>query len=273
MEFIKVKIHPLFFLVGVFSIIVGELAPFIICTLTALLHECGHIFYAEKIGYNCKNVKLMPYGAAAVCDIEGISAKDEVLLALSGPFINLALCVGFAGLWWFFPEAYAYTDVAFNANLAMLLLNLFPAYPLDGGRILQVAVKKIAGERVAKWVLKGTGVALALSFICLFIFAVQNPSLLILAVFLIASAFEKQQPACKIKFVSQKKLRRGVEVKYIKCNQDITFRHALTHLDSAKYLVLQIYFNDFLEEISEEELIAKLQTASVYDRVLSSEEN
>ena len=235
--------HPLFFLFGVFSIIVGQLAPFIICTLTALLHECGHIFYAKKIGYDCKNVKLMPYGAAAVCDVEGICAKDEVVLALAGPLTNAALCVGFAGLWWFFPEIYAYTDTAFQANLAMLLLNLLPAYPLDGGRILHIAIKKFCGQKVAKWAVRGVSLALSVALTCLFFMVEQNFSLIFLAVFLIASAFEKQPPACKIRFASQKNLRRGVEVKYIKCNQDLTFRQALKHLNSSKYLVFQIYFN------------------------------
>ena len=109
----KITIHPLFLAVGLLSALFGGLPIFIICALTALLHECGHIFCAARLGFECKKISLMPFGAAAVCDIEGISPSDEVKLSLAGPLVNFILCVGVAGLWWFFPETYAYTDLIF----------------------------------------------------------------------------------------------------------------------------------------------------------------
>ena len=133
----KITIHPLFLAVGLLSALFGGLPIFIICALTALLHECGHIFCAARLGFECKKISLMPFGAAAVCDIEGISPSDEVKLSLAGPLVNFILCVGVAGLWWFFPETYAYTDLIFYASAGMLVLNLLPAYPLDGGRVVK----------------------------------------------------------------------------------------------------------------------------------------
>ena len=103
----KLTVHPLFLLVGLLSALFGGLPMFIISAVTALLHECGHIFCAARMGFECKNIKLMPYGAAAVCDIEGISPKDEIKLALAGPLVNLILCIAVAGLWWFYPVTYA----------------------------------------------------------------------------------------------------------------------------------------------------------------------
>ena len=72
----KFTLHPLFIAIGLLSAIFGGLTVFIIYALTALLHECGHIFCAARLGYRCEKVSLMPYGAAAVCDTEGISAAD-----------------------------------------------------------------------------------------------------------------------------------------------------------------------------------------------------
>ena len=99
----KISIHPLFFAVLIFSALFGGLLICIICVLTALLHECGHIFCAARYGYECERIRLMPYGAAAVCDIDGLSAVDEIKLALAGPAVNAAICVATAGLWGFFP--------------------------------------------------------------------------------------------------------------------------------------------------------------------------
>lgn len=265
----KIKIHPLFFAVGLFCALFGGLTEFIICTLTALLHECGHIFYAYKTGYECKNIKLMPYGAAAVCNIEGISVADEIKLSLSGPFINAIVCVCVAGLWWFFPETYAYTDALMASNTAMLILNLLPAYPLDGGRILGCIIKKFAPQKVATVVVKVVSGVVGVAFVVLFFTVNNNLSLLFLALFLFSSTFEKTPTASKIQFTEHKKLNGGREVKYVMANGDLTFRQAIKHLDSSKYLVLQIYANDFLEEVTEEELLEKLQTSSVYDKVLN----
>ena len=122
----KFRFHPLFLALGVASACFGALPVYLICVLTALLHECGHIFYAAKIGFKCEKISLMPYGAAAICDTEGISARDEIRLALSGPAVNAFMCVLCAGLWWFYPETYAYTDTVFSANAVMFAINLLP---------------------------------------------------------------------------------------------------------------------------------------------------
>ena len=47
----KIKVHPLFFFVGLLSALFGGLPQFVICVLTALLHECGNIFFAARMGF------------------------------------------------------------------------------------------------------------------------------------------------------------------------------------------------------------------------------
>ena len=73
----KISVHPLFFAAGIACALFGGLPIFLIYTLTALAHECGHIFCAHGMGFSCEGIKLMPYGAAAVCEIEGISPDDS----------------------------------------------------------------------------------------------------------------------------------------------------------------------------------------------------
>ena len=99
----KLSVHPLFFAVMLFCALFGGLPSALICLMTALLHESGHIFCAARMGFKCEKVKIMPYGAAAMCDVDGIRAGDEIKLALAGPAVNAAVCVALAGLWWFFP--------------------------------------------------------------------------------------------------------------------------------------------------------------------------
>ena len=263
----KIKIHPLFLAAGLLSALFGGLPVFLICALTALLHECGHIFCAAKMGFECTKVSLMPFGAAATCDIEGISPADEIKLALAGPLVNFALCVATAGLWWFCPATYAYTDLIFYANSAMLILNLLPAYPLDGGRVASCVLRKFMKAKAVNAALRVINVLTVAALIVLYFTVLKNLSVLTVAAFLFASAFEKSPTAQKINFAAGKK-KRGREIRYVILDESSTFKDALKFVDGSRYLVLQIYGDRFLDEITEDELYEKLLSRSLYDRIL-----
>ncbi len=262
----KITLHPLFLLAGLVSAFVGGLPVFVICALTALLHECGHIFCARRMGFECKQIKLMPYGASALCDIEGISCADELKLALAGPAVNLLICIGAAGLWWFIPDTYAFTDTVFYANAAMLILNLLPAYPLDGGRAAACILRKFLKDKVADLVLKILCALVAGGLVALYFTVLENVSFLFVAAFLLSSVFEKRPPAQKLNFAFRKR-KRGREIRYIILDEGATYKDALRFLDESKYLVIQIYSDVFLDEISEDELLKELQTHGIYDKI------
>lgn len=249
------------------SAVFGGFPEFIICALTALLHECGHIFCAAKLGFECSKISLMPYGAAAQCNIEGISPADEIRLALAGPFVNFALCVAVAGLWWFFPQTYAYTDIIFYANSAMLIINLLPAYPLDGGRIAKCAVCKFLKPKAVDIALRIANLTVVAALVVTYFFALKNLSVLAVAALLAVSAFIKSPPAVKINFAAKKK-KRGREIRYVILGEDATYRDALKFVDASRYLILQIYGDVFLDEISEDELYQKLLEKNIYDKII-----
>lgn len=267
MEFVKITVHPLFFAAGVVCAVFGGLPEFLICALTALLHECGHIFCAARLGFECSKISLMPYGAAAVCDVEGISPADEIKLALAGPFVNLALCVAVAGLWWFFPVTYGVTDVIFYASAAMLVINLLPAYPLDGGRVARCLLSKFIKQKALNITLRALNIAVVAALVLLFFFAIKNVTVLTVAGMLLCSAFSKSPPVRKINFAAKKK-KRGKEIRYVILDENATYKDALKFVDSSRYLILQIYGDEFLDEISEDELYKKLLTSGLYDKIL-----
>ena len=263
----KLMVHPLFLAVGVLSAVFGGLPIFLICVLTALLHECGHIFCAARMGYGCEKIKLLPFGAAAVCDIEGISPADEIKLALAGPAVNAVICVICAGLWWFYPQSYAYTDLIFYSSAAMLALNLLPAYPLDGGRVARCTLGRLMPGKAVEITLKTVNLLAVIGIVLVYAFCLRNPSLIVVAFFLLCSVFERRRPAVKINFAAKKK-RRGREIKYVILDENATFRDALRLVDGSRYLVIQFYGEKFVDEITEDELYQRLLTHGIYDRVL-----
>ena len=265
----KITVHPLFIALGIATAIFGGLPIYLIYALTALLHECGHIFCAARMGFKCEKISLMPYGAAAICSTDGIRAKDEIMLALAGPAVNAFLCVVCAGLWWFYPVTYAYTDTVFQANAVMLAINLLPAYPLDGGRAVGSLFSMFMLKKKVKILLRAMSICISVALIFVFFFAVKNITLLIFSAFLLCSVFERDGALTQIGFRA-KKIKRGREVRHIILTESSTFKDALRYASDGKYCVFQYFSDGVLDEITEEELFELLENHSIYDKVFES---
>lgn len=269
----KIRLHPLFIALGLLTALFGGLPVFVICALTALMHECGHVFYAARLGFTCERISLMPYGAAAVCDTEGISRADAVKLALAGPAVNAFMLVALAGLWWFFPVTYAYTDTLFSANAAMLLINLLPAYPLDGGKVVRLLLERFMSEKRAGTVLRALSFAAAAALSAVFFLRLKNLSLLVFALFLVCSALCKDAPVSRIPF-NIKKPARGRHMKRVLLTRDSTYKDALRYAGGPYYTVFVLFEDGEVEEVYEEELYQRLASHTIYEKVFTpSEEN
>ena len=121
--------------------------------LSVLLHEAGHAVVSARQGFPIKGIMLLPIGGLAMIDpaVQGESARNlrrEALIALSGPLVSAALAAATAvvfalmgsvrNLW--LPPLVTVANLGvsfFWINLSLCLINLLPAYPLDGGRILR----------------------------------------------------------------------------------------------------------------------------------------
>ena len=221
-EDFTISLHPLFFLFGVYYALIGRIVEFLVYTLSAILHEFGHAFVAHANGYSIKNLSLMPYGATVVGEFDGLRFKDEFLLILAGPITSLGVAFFTTALWWFLPESYPYTEVIYTANLTLGLINLLPAKPLDGGRLLSACFKQCFGKKGDTiFTAVGTFVAsfLTLAFIVLCVKAKTvkevNFSLIFFALFIFVGAFsgKSKNPYCRtLSCVSEKAFIRGMVV-------------------------------------------------------------
>ena len=169
MERLKIRLHPLFILFGIYFAFTGKVFSFLAITLSALLHEGGHYLISSSMGYELNRITLMPYGAVLSGYAGDVTIKDEIKIALAGPMVSGFLAIFFTALWWIFPSAYPFTDLAGKTNAALFFVNLIPAYPLDGGRVLYALVSLKTGRKkgikIAKTVTATISAALFLLFV------------------------------------------------------------------------------------------------------------
>lgn len=251
------QFHPLFLLVGVWYACTGELFLFLLSALVAIQHECAHAFASAKLGYKLNKIILMPFGAIIDGDLKGISFRDEIYVAVCGPLCNLITAGFFVALWWLVPTMYAFTDTACYSSLTIAVINLLPAYPLDGGRILKCALCEFflkrhpneeQAERKAERLCRGITLFFAICLFAIFItLALRmrlNLTLLAFAIFLVVGAFGNRDKSAvygKMDFSCREAFRRGVELRRVAVLDTCTVKGALRFLSRGSYLVLEVY--------------------------------
>jgi Zn-dependent protease/predicted transcriptional regulator len=130
-----------------------------------LLHEFGHITMARRFGVRTPDVLLLPIGGVARLERIPEEPRQELLIALAGPAVTLVI----AGVLWaalrltgsqaevtHLTENQPFLAQLVSVNLYLLLFNLIPAFPMDGGRVLRALLSSRLG------LLRGTRIAASL---------------------------------------------------------------------------------------------------------------
>jgi Zn-dependent protease len=161
-----------------------------------VLHEFGHIVAARRYGIRTPDVTLLPIGGVASLERMPEKPSQEIVVALAGPAVNLVIALVLIVV---LGARFDLTQVAqleqaqttlvgrmAAANVALLVFNLIPAFPMDGGRVLRALLATGLGytraTRVAASI--GQGLAVVLAIIGL----MGNPLLVLVAVFIFLAA-------------------------------------------------------------------------------------
>ena len=151
---IEVFLHWSWFIVAVFEInnrrdnyssLAWNAAEYVTLFVIVLLHEFGHALACRQVGGQANRIELWPLGGVAfVAPPERPGATLWAIAA--GPLVNLilipvALLLALGSQWtgWgaAFPDAQDFLWALVYINVALLVFNLLPVYPLDGGQILR----------------------------------------------------------------------------------------------------------------------------------------
>lgn len=141
-----------------------------------IIHEFGHVLMGIILGWELDKICLYPYGGVTQFN-EDINRRliEELLILLSGSFFQII---------YFILGYFLFKDYSFNYyNLSILIFNLLPIYPLDGGRILNIFLSYFFSFRLSYFL----SIFISFIFIVLFIFIsiLNNYTFNIILMFLI----------------------------------------------------------------------------------------
>lgn len=176
--------------------------------LCVLLHEFGHVFAARQFGVRTPDITLLPIGGVARLERMPERPMEELIVA-AGPLVNVVI----AALLLVYlghaidpeilddlekPQLGLAARLA-SVNIFLVLFNLIPAFPMDGGRVLRALLAMRLGFGRATQIAAsiGQGLAIVFGFAGLF----YNPLLIFIAIFVYLAATSEAQ-ATQIREVS-----------------------------------------------------------------------
>lgn len=122
------------------ALVCDSSASVLICVISSLLHETGHILTAKLKGVNIKSVKVGLGDVAINADFSELSPCGEMLVSLSGVAVNFMLfIIGFV-LWKLLNLSFLFRLSTINALIGAF--NLLPINGLDGGEFIFLLLQK-----------------------------------------------------------------------------------------------------------------------------------
>jgi Zn-dependent protease/CBS domain-containing protein len=164
--------------------------------LCVVLHEFGHAFAAKAFGINTPDITLLPIGGVARLERMPEEPVQELIIAVAGPLVNVVIALGLFVAGGFQallnPSNIEGGDLVaqlLTINIMLVLFNLLPAFPMDGGRVLRALLATRLSYARATQVAANVGQGFA--FVFGFIGLLWNPFLLFIALFVYIGASQE----------------------------------------------------------------------------------
>ena len=171
--------------------ILGGLAFILVLFACVVLHEFGHALTARRYGVRTRDIILLPIGGVARLERIPDEPRQELWVAAAGPAVNVAIAALLAawlelsGGWQPVEELTvsggSFVERLLLVNLFLVIFNLIPAFPMDGGRVLRALLALEMDYLKATQMAASIGQTLAFAFGFLGLFG--NPMLVFIALF------------------------------------------------------------------------------------------
>ena len=250
---IKINIHWTFFFLIVWIVFEeikqGGTTESILFNITfvlsvfvcVVLHELGHALTAKRFGINTKKITLLPIGGVASLDRIPENPKQELLVTLAGPLVNVVIALI---LYFVIPvSSFATQNLTealdslnnftfqnfllylFIVNVGLVLFNIIPAFPMDGGRIFRALLAMNINRVKATQIAARVGQFIAVIFLLLGL--LFNPFLIFIALFVFLGAYGENLLVQHMAIVEGFKVRDAMLTDITKLSIDTTMAEVI----------------------------------------------
>ena len=211
--------------------------------ICVVLHELGHALTAKKFNIMTKSITLLPIGGIARLDKFPEKPKEELLVVVAGPLVNVVIAFLIYLLLYATNNLPSFTEEPENlvkltgavflfnllvANVVLAVFNFIPAFPMDGGRILRALLSFKFSREKATRIAAGIGQFIAI----LFFFAgfYLNIWLVLIGVFIFLGAGAEAEFEISKTVLSGHKVRDVLMKKFIVLLPEDTLEKAVQYL-------------------------------------------
>ena len=224
--------------------------------ICVFLHEMGHLLAAKKFGIKTERIVILPIGGISTQHKTSESPKEEFLITLAGPLVNIIIAII---LYFAIPvREYVRFDFGqfltamndfslqtflfyvFIANVVLVLFNLIPAFPLDGGRLLRAFLDVKLDRERATTIATTIGHIIAIALI---VFGLSvSPILVLMGIFLFIGGYSENRS------VHQLGILKGFKVRDAMLKNITTFHPDDTMEDIVKVIIAGSETNFIVEK-------------------------
>ena len=211
---------------------------------TVVLHELGHALAARRYGIETRDITLLPIGGVARLERMPRDPWQELVVAIAGPMVNVVIAAGLLvgilasggftlGAQPITPEnsmfAGSFAERLLIVNVFLVVFNLIPAFPMDGGRVLRAFLAMNMDYAQATQVAAVVGQGIAFLFAMAGLFG-PNPILLFIALFVWMGAAGEASMAQLQSAIEGIPVRRAMIEDFVTVRADAALREVANHV-------------------------------------------
>lgn len=233
----KIKIHPLFYLIILLCLLTGHFRNIIYFTIIILVHELGHSIIGILLGFKLNNITIYPYGGNSnFTYLINTKIYKELLVVLAGPLAQIIFT------YLIYLLKVDVSDYFYYYSKLILIFNLIPILPLDGGKLLNIILEYFLSYY------NSLKVSLYISYIIYlvsFFLLLNNMSLTIILVYLLLG-FNLYKENKKVKYYYNKFLLERItkKLKFTKIKKV-----------NSIYKMKKDYYHYFYKDLVKEEIV------------------
>ncbi|MEG1523406.1 MAG: site-2 protease family protein [Clostridia bacterium] len=278
----EIRLHPLMIVVVAGACVLGKLYDLLQIFFALSLHEAGHIMAAAAFGCRINSIELQPFGGVARLSNSTLSSHADWCIAATGPVTSFILAGATATVCYLSPMTGARMQAFLMFNLTLGIINLLPALPLDGGRIVKCALQCRTGMPFAVKTTAWTGIALGVGMLvaagAAAFYDRYNLTLPVMGIFILIAAIHELRllPDKKLATVWQHQTeiqQGGLDVHMIAAREGMRGMEALRLLKENRFNIIRVLDEhlSYAGELDERRLvlgIARLGTGASVGEIL-----